>query len=471
MIQHIRYSKNIFLILQLLDLVFFISFFLLFLKYQYLQNGEVRTIEQLIKLHYKALILFIFSWCFISINTNIYKISRLDSLFSILKNNLYQTLLFSIIVFAVSGFKTSDLFSPKLSIIYLAILFFFTSLTRIFLFILLKIYRSLGGNIRKVIFIDENSNTQSFINLLSKRKDYGFVNYGIFLFDIKSDLRQKRYNFDLNDLKCFLLEENIQIIFFSLNGKLSESIQDEIVLLSQKCHIDIRFIPNTLYDPFNNLKLKYYDTFPILTFDNFPLDKIWNRILKRIFDIVFSLFIIVFVFSWLFPIIIIIILIDSGKPIFYLQKRVGLYGKIFYCYKFRTMKKSKENDIKATVKGDSRITRIGKILRKTSLDELPQFFNVLFGNMSVVGPRPHMVLQDEYYSEEMRRYTLRHYVKPGITGLAQIKGFRGQISSKEDIQKRIISDIYYIKNWSFILDIFIIIRTFFKTVGGDKKAF
>lgn len=469
--QHIRYSKNIFFIQILFDLLFLIVFFLLFLKLQYLQSGENKTIEQLIRLHYKALILFIFGWYFISINTKVYEISRLDGLFVILKKNVFQTLLFSIIVFAVSGFKTSDLFSPKLSIIYLITLFIFTSTIRILLFILLKIYRRLGGNFRKVIFIDENLNTQSFINLLSKRKDYGFMNKGSFLNEIISEPAIRRYNFDLEQLKCFLIEENIQIIFFSLNGKLSESIQDEIVLLAQKFHIDIRFIPNTLYDPFNNLKLKYYDTFPILTFDNFPLDNIWNRLLKRFFDIIFSILVIIFIFSWLFPIIIIVILIDSGSPIFYLQKRVGLNGKIFYCYKFRTMKKSKENDIKATVKGDARITRTGKFLRKTSLDELPQFFNVLFGNMSVVGPRPHMVLQDEHYSDIMRKYSLRHYVKPGITGLAQVKGFRGEISSKEDMQKRIIADIYYVKNWSFLLDIIIIVRTFFKTIGGDKKAF
>jgi putative colanic acid biosynthesis UDP-glucose lipid carrier transferase len=218
------------------------------------------------------------------------------------------------------------------------------------------------------------------------------------------------------------------------------------------------------------LKLDYYDTFPILSFKHFPLDKFWNQFLKRSFDIAFSLFVIIFIFSWMFPITALAILLDSGKPVFYLQKRIGLKGKAFYCYKFRTMKLSKDNGIKSTVKGDKRITKLGKILRKSSLDELPQFFNVLKGDMSVAGPRPHMAVQDEYYNDLILKYSLRHYVKPGITGLAQVKGFRGEISTKEDMQKRIIADVYYVKNWSFLLDILIIIRTFFKTLGGDENA-
>lgn len=182
------------------------------------------------------------------------------------------------------------------------------------------------------------------------------------------------------------------------------------------------------------------------------------------------MFVIIFILSWLYPLIAIAILLESGKPVIYAQKRVGLGGNIFYCYNFRTMKNSKDNDIKATVKDDSRVTQLGRILRKSSLDEMPQFFNVLKGNMSVVGPRPHMVVQDNYYNDLLLRYSRRHHVKPGITGLAQVKGFRGEINSREDMQKRIIADIYYVRKWSFLLDMIIILGTVFKTVGGDKKA-
>ncbi len=278
------------------------------------------------------------------------------------------------------------------------------------------------------------------------------------------------YQFDLSRLKYYIVDEKIQIIFFLLNGKLSNKVHDELIILAQKLHLEIRFIPSTVYDSFYSLNLKYYDAFPILLFKKFPLDDFWNQFIKRLFDILFSLFVIIFILSWLYPLIAIAILLESGKSVIYAQKRVGLGGNIFYCYKFRTMKNSKDNDIKATVKGDSRVTKLGRILRKSSLDEMPQFFNVLKGNMSVVGPRPHMVLQDNYYNDLLIKYSLRQYVKPGITGLAQVKGFRGEINSREDMQKRIIADIYYVRKWSFLLDMVIILGTVFKTVGGDKKA-
>lgn len=469
--RYTRYSKNSYILQLILDLVFIIILFFHYLKIQYHHLGiHVVSFSGLLDAHYKVLILFLMSWYFISLKTHLYEIKRNTGIGLILKNNLYQIVIFSIIAFAVSGIKKDDLFSNRVTLFFLISLFLFTFLTRAVLFLFLKIYRSLGGNYRRVIFVDENKNTHSFIKFLSKRKDYGYINCGNFLSDVQDDIKENIYEFDLIKLKYFILEEEIQIIFFSLNGKLPHDVHDELIILAQKLHIEIRFIPSTVYDSFYSLTLEYYDTFPILLFKKFPLDDSWNQILKRSFDILFSLFVIVFILSWLYPLISVAILLDSGKPVLYLQKRVGLGGKIFHCYKFRTMKSSKDNDIKATVKGDSRITKLGGILRKSSLDEMPQFFNVLKGNMSVVGPRPHMVVQDNYYNDHLLKYSLRHYVKPGITGLAQVKGFRGEINSKEDMQKRIIADVYYVRKWSFLLDIIIILGTVFKTVGGDKKA-
>jgi Undecaprenyl-phosphate glucose phosphotransferase len=468
--QHTRHSKNIFFIQLILDLAFLTILFFYFLKIQYLSIEQDYTLSFLLKAHYKALILFIVSWYFISVNVRLYNISRFSGLIPIFKKIFYQIALFSIIVFAVSGFKTSDLFSNKLSLFFLTSLFILTFFSRCLVFIFLKIYRRFGGNYRRIVFVDENENTYSFINLLFRRKDYGFITCGNFLSGIKNDEEKKIYDFDLTRLKHFILEGKIQIVFFSLNGKLKHKVQEDIVFLAQKLHIEVRFIPSTIYDSFSSLKLEYYDTFPVFTFNEFPLDNFWSQFSKRTFDIIFSSLAFIFIFSWLFPIISLAILLDSGSPVFYPQKRIGLRGRSFYCYKFRTMKPSKDNDIKATVKGDKRITKLGHFLRKYSLDELPQFFNVLKGNMSIVGPRPHMVVQDKYYNDIMLKYSLRHYVKPGITGLAQVKGFRGEINSGEDMRKRIIADIYYVKNWSFFLDIIIILRTFFKTLAGDEKA-
>ena len=469
--RYTRYLKNSYFLQLLFDIVFIIILFFHFLKIQYYHLGiYVVSLRELLDAHYKALILLLMSWYFISLKTHLYEIKRNTGIGIILKNNIFQIILFGVITFFVSGLKKDDLFSNKVTIYFLISLFLITFFIRAVLFLFLKIYRTLGGNYIRVIFIDENNNTPSFIKFLSKRKDYGYVNCGSFLANIEDDIEKNKYKFDLEKLKSFILEEEILIIFFSLNGKLSHSVHDQLVVLAQKLHIEIRFIPSTLYNSFYSLDLEYYDTYPILLFKKFPLDDFWNQFIKRLFDILFSLFVIIFILSWLYPLIAIAILLESGKPVIYAQKRVGLGGNIFYCYKFRTMKNSKDNDIKATVKDDSRITQLGRILRKSSLDEMPQFFNVLKGNMSVVGPRPHMVVQDIYYNDLLLRYSRRHHVKPGITGLAQVKGFRGEINSREDMQKRIIADIYYVRKWTFYLDMIIILRTVFKTIGGDKKA-
>lgn len=469
--RYTRYLKNSYFLQLLFDIVFIIILFFYFLKIQYYHLGiYVVSLKELLDAHYKVLILLLMSWYFISLKTHLYEIKRNTGIGIILKNNIFQIILFGVITFFVSGLKKDDLFSNKVTIYFLISLFLITFFIRVVLFLFLKIYRSLGGNYIRVIFVDENNNTLSFIKFLSKRKDYGYVNCGSFLANIKDDIKKNKYKFDLEKLKSYILEEEILIIFFSLNGKLSHSVHDELVVLAQKLHIEIRFIPSTLYNSFYSLDLEYYDTYPILLFKKFPLDDFWNQFIKRLFDILFSLFVIIFILSWLYPLIAIAILLESGKPVIYAQKRVGLGGNIFYCYKFRTMKNSEDNDIKATVKDDSRVTQLGRILRKSSLDEMPQFFNVLKGNMSVVGPRPHMVVQDNYYNDLLLRYSRRHHVKPGITGLAQVKGFRGEINSREDMQKRIIADIYYVRKWTFYLDMIIILRTIFKTVGGDKKA-
>ncbi|MCX8676851.1 MULTISPECIES: exopolysaccharide biosynthesis polyprenyl glycosylphosphotransferase [unclassified Apibacter] len=469
--RYTRYLKNSYFLQLLFDIVFIIILFFYFLKIQYYHLGiYVVSLKELLDAHYKVLILLLMSWYFISLKTHLYEIKRNTGIGIILKNNIFQIILFGVITFFVSGLKKDDLFSNKVTIYFLISLFLITFFIRVVLFLFLKIYRSLGGNYIRVIFVDENNNTLSFIKFLSKRKDYGYVNCGSFLANIKDDIKKNKYKFDLEKLKSFILEEEILIIFFSLNGKLSHSVHDELVVLAQKLHMEIRFIPSTLYNSFYSLDLEYYDTYPILLFKKFPLDDFWNQFIKRLFDILFSLFVIIFILSWLYPLIAIAILLESGKPVIYAQKRVGLGGNIFYCYKFRTMKNSEDNDIKATVKDDSRVTQLGRILRKSSLDEMPQFFNVLKGNMSVVGPRPHMVVQDNYYNDLLLRYSRRHHVKPGITGLAQVKGFRGEINSREDMQKRIIADIYYVRKWTFYLDMIIILRTVFKTIGGDKKA-
>jgi putative colanic acid biosynthesis UDP-glucose lipid carrier transferase len=196
-----------------------------------------------------------------------------------------------------------------------------------------------------------------------------------------------------------------------------------------------------------------------------------NSFFKRLFDVIFSLFIIIFVISWLFPILALVIKLESEGPVFFVQVRTGRNNKNFKCYKFRSMLLNNDSDKKQATRYDYRVTKTGAFLRKTSLDEFPQFFNVLIGNMSIVGPRPHMISHTEEYSQLTDKFKVRHSLKPGITGWAQIRGLRGEVTDKEAMIKRVDADVWYLKNWSFLLDIKIIFLTFWITLKGDKNAY
>jgi len=195
-------------------------------------------------------------------------------------------------------------------------------------------------------------------------------------------------------------------------------------------------------------------------------DKSQYFALKRIFDIVISFIFIVAVLSWLAPIIALLIIIDSGGPVFFFQKRVGKRGSVFICYKFRTMILNSDADRLQALPHDKRITFIGNILRRSNLDELPQFFNVLWGDMSVVGPRPHMLKEHLKFESLVPNYNFRDTVKPGITGLSQIAGLEGPANTIMKMHNRVTTDNIYIRNWSLKMDLMIILRTIYKLSGA-----
>lgn len=196
-----------------------------------------------------------------------------------------------------------------------------------------------------------------------------------------------------------------------------------------------------------------------------------NTIVKRVFDVVFALLVTLLLLSWLVPLIAAIIKLDSKGPVFFKQLRTGKDGVPFYCFKFRSMYTNADADNKQASRNDSRITKIGAFMRKTSIDELPQFINVLRGEMSVVGPRPHMLQHTEEYSIAINNFMVRHTVAPGITGLAQITGYRGETKETDAMVKRVNADIHYLQNWSFSLDMKIVCLTVYQAVKGNENAF
>jgi putative colanic acid biosynthesis UDP-glucose lipid carrier transferase len=211
--------------------------------------------------------------------------------------------------------------------------------------------------------------------------------------------------------------------------------------------------------------------FPVIKLRHEPLENIGNRFKKRAFDVIFSLLVIVFLLSWLFPIIALIIKFQSKGPVLFKQQRSGRNDEPFWCYKFRSMDINAASDKMQATKGDSRIFKFGQFMRKTSIDELPQFFNVLFGEMSVVGPRPHMLRHTEEYKALITQFMVRHFTKPGITGWAQVNGFRGETKAEGSMEGRVRLDIWYLENWSGNLDLKIIFMTIINVVRGESNAY
>jgi putative colanic acid biosynthesis UDP-glucose lipid carrier transferase len=310
------------------------------------------------------------------------------------------------------------------------------------------------------MFISENSSTKILKNILKERKDFGYK-----IFDYHTEVIRTK------ELQFFWKSNGIHTLFLPLENSFDTQTEDEIFRLAEANKVHISLIPNISQTDLFSYDLGYIETQPVLNQIKYPLDYYSNYLVKRLFDIIFSLLVIVCICSWLFPIIAIFVKLSSKGPVFFIQKRYGFHEGVFSCLKFRTMIVNDESTTKTTSKNDSRITGIGKFLRKTSLDEMPQFINVLKGEMSVVGPRPHMLSVDNYYKPKIGRYSLRSMVNPGITGLAQVNGLRGDSGDVEvEMKKRVLADAFYVRNWSFALDLVIILKTILLILGGDKNA-
>lgn len=275
---------------------------------------------------------------------------------------------------------------------------------------------------------------------------------------------------NIDECISYAVQNNINEIYSTISPEMNTSIY-EMAQTAERSLIRFKFVPDFRFYINRNTHMEYIDGMPILSLRPEPLEDRGNSIKKRCFDILFSLFVIVFILSWLTPILAILIKLNSKGPVFFVQERSGKDNRQFRCFKFRTLTVNKEANTQQVTRNDSRITPLGKFLRKTNLDELPQFLNVLLGDMSVVGPRPHMLAHTETYSRLLEEYMVRHFVKPGVTGWAQVNGFRGEIRGQEQLRNRIGHDIWYMENWSLWLDLKVIFLTVYTTIRGDKNAF
>ncbi|MFN1218550.1 exopolysaccharide biosynthesis polyprenyl glycosylphosphotransferase [Chryseobacterium kwangjuense] len=454
--QRIRYSRYLKSIIILLDLLVIASIFIFFFvsRNESLKYNQETWYENIFSL----ILLFLF-WMLLSGRTKIYNIQRNLTYTLFLERLLIHFLFFILGVLLIAKVSKNVFFNSD--IYWLSFyLFFFIFLVKSVIYFSIKYFRSLGINYRNVMFLGEEGSTDILKNIFENRKDYGYKIFEYENPDINSD-----------DLVGFWKRNGIHTLFLSTENTFSEEVEKEIFKLAEDNKVHVSLIPSIAQSDFFLYDLGYIQTQPILSQAKYPLDFYSNFLVKRTFDIAFSAIILLLLCSWLFPLIAILIKATSKGPVFFVQKRYGFHEEVFSCLKFRTMVVNDESATKTTAENDSRITKIGKFLRKTSLDELPQFINVLKGEMSIVGPRPHMLAVDNYYKLKIGRYSLRSMVSPGITGLAQVSGLRGDYGDVEvEMRKRILADAFYVRNWSFVLDLVIILKTVLLVIGGDKNA-
>lgn len=425
-------------------------------------------------------------WCCLSIKSydfrgiDIYllqgNLSVIVTYFFFTKSNLYlkngfKTRIWDIskqiLIFLIISLLISFMFVPRrISLLFLAeyaALFYAAKLVFYgLLYEFLKANHHKGLNIKSAIIINYNDTSRALRNIIESNLIMGYRFIG-FVDEDNAD------NTDLlghpDDLGSLIDEHHIEMVFITMSIFSQENRLKEFAKICNSKGVHMRLVPENQSVFKSPINVKSVRKLSLINPQEIPLDNLLSRFSKRTFDVVISTLSILFLFSWLFPIVILFIKLGSKGPVFFVQDRTGINNRIFKCIKFRSMRVNSNANIKQATLNDSRITRFGNIMRNSHIDELPQFFNVLAGQMSIVGPRPHMLKHTDIYSGLIKHYLIRHYVKPGITGWAQVSGYCGETDELWQMEKRVEYDMFYIKNWSFFWDIKII----WLTVFGNKS--
>lgn len=453
--QKLRYSRYFKSLMILLDMILVASVFVIF----YYRNFEWKYDKDQIEQNLLSTALLCLFWILLSGRTRLYHVPRSLTFTSYLERIIIHIFIFFLGVILLGKVSNNDFLKTErfyLAGFMLLVMIPFKSL----IFSLLKYIRTLGKNHRNVMFIGENASTEILREIIETRADYG---YKIFEYADKS--------YKIDKLITYWKKEGIHTVFLPSENCIDQEMERKIFLAAESNKVIISLVPNIIQNNFFEYDINYIVTLPVLTPTKYPLDYFTNALIKRCIDIVFSSIVLVGICSWLFPIIAILIKMDSKGSVFFKQKRYGFHEEVFECWKFRTMVNNTDSSSRTTEVDDKRITKLGKFLRKSSIDELPQFINVFKGEMSVIGPRPHMLLVDEFYKPKISRYSIRSLVKPGITGLAQVNGLRGDDGDMNiQMKKRALADAFYVKNWSFSLDFVILLKTIYLVIVGDKNA-
>lgn len=386
----------------------------------------------------------------------------------ILRNVLAQVIIAILFIFVVK----EDLFTRNFILYYAFLTFVLVSL-RIQTFKTVQIrVKGRENKLKNALIIGAGELGRNFYEFLSKRPEFGYNVVGFL--DNRPD-PEKNVLGNITDLGEVITQRQLDEVIVALPMSASDQL-DDIIKVCNRHAVRMHIIPDYFRFISQKYQISMIGDYPVISVRNEPLSEAHWRFIKRSIDIFASLLGIILILSWFIPLMFLINKLFSPGPVFFIQDRVGAKDTLFKCYKFRTMhtKNNGSNSYRPTVEDDPRVTRIGKFLRKSNLDELPQFINTLKGEMSLVGPRPHPVAFNEIYKEMVDELKLRSWVKPGITGWAQVHGLRGDVPDYDENRKRTVKrinyDIWYIENWSIGLDIQIILMTLWQMIKGDTKA-
>lgn len=415
------------------------------------------------------ILIFSLVWIIAGLANETYRISKFSALRTIFKNLLTTVAFHASILATISLFL--DIYRFHLSffaLIYILTTFLIMS-SRVAFKIIWRYLEYMAIDHRNVIIIGTTRSGRALYDFFGTHEYSGYQCKGFF--DDEPDYQLVDRNLvkgKCSDIQRFCKEENISEIYFA-SPQQNEDLITSLTTFADNNFIYLRIVPEFSKAVAENYNVFLFDSVPVFTPRNEPLGISLNAAIKRAFDIFFSLIVLIGVFPIAFPIIALAIRLDSKGPIIFKQMRRGKKNTLFECYKFRTMR-TDANPVQQAVKNDSRITRVGCFLRKSNLDELPQFLNVLRGDMSVVGPRPHISKQDEY-AKTIVKYPFRYFVTPGITGYAQVNGFRGETSEPSLMEKRVEYDLKYMENWSLSFDLKIILQTVWLMFRGQNNAY
>jgi len=411
-------------------------------------------------------------WTLANLLVNSFKVEHFVLIRTIIFNTTLSTVMYFILLSLILGFGTGGHYSIGFLIAISMATYVVMLVMRLFLHRIFKVIKHMSSNQRKAIILGHTSRgkelSRHFLTTTSLP-----IAYTGFFDDNEPTLPEDKlfYLGGLAEVKSYCLEKNVSEIYYAVDNR--PELFSDMLTFADKHFIFLGIVPDIQgFDHTRRIDTIVYNDsrIPVISSRKGPLHLFENYQAKRLFDIIFAGTVLIFLSATLFPIIAIAIKMSSNGPIFFKQRRPGKKNKLFWCYKFRTMVLNNQTQIQAS-KNDSRITKVGAFLRKTSLDELPQFFNVLIGDMSVVGPRPNLIVHLEEYPRAIKEYESRHWVTPGITGFAQVSGCRGETKEITQMQKRVEYDLQYIENWSLTLDLEIIGRTVFNIVKGEENAY